>query len=408
MRHLRYLRRPIKKTFAYRRWAIAGSILLGIGLALFAVQQVIAPALTRSHSALLLPFLRHVSTQPQPIIDLSAKSLGIAAGSSLPQLSDSQLATRLDGIRATGAHWIRFDFDWSTVQPMNSTSFDWSHYDKIVNAIAARHLEILGILDYTPSWAHSDGCNSNLCAPTDLTSFAAYTAAAAQRYSTRGIHAWEIWNEPNNPTFWQPAANPNAYTSLLKSAYTAIHKADPQAVVITAGLSPQATANGAYSPYDFAAAMYANGAHGYFDAFGDHPYTFPLSPADIADDAWTQMALANHSLRSLMVANGDASKKIWITEYGAPTGGPGAISTNQQPNLSAHPYVVDESRQATLLAQALQLYRSYAWAGPMFYYTYQDAGTDTSTNENFFGLLRGDGTKKAAYSVYYRAATQGF
>ncbi|HEU4966144.1 MAG TPA: cellulase family glycosylhydrolase [Candidatus Saccharimonadales bacterium] len=400
--------RRAKKVSLHRRAIIVGSCLLGVGLALIVVQQVVAPALIGKRTVTLLPFLHHVAVQPQPAVDLSAKALGIAAGSSLPSLSDEQLAARLDGIHAAGARWVRLDFDWSTVQPASSTSFDWTAYDKIVAAVTSRHMEVLGILDYTPSWARPAGCDSNLCAPASATPFAAYAAAAARRYSSRGVHAWEIWNEPNNPTFWQPAANPGAYTALLKLAYTAVHQNDTQAVVTTAGLSPQATANGAYSPYDFAAAMYTSGAHGYFDALGDHPYTFPLSPADSADDAWTQMAGANHSLRSLMIAHGDADKKIWITEYGAPTGGPGPVSTNQQPNLDAHPYTVDEARQATLLSDALRLYRTYSWAGPMFYYSYQDAGTDPSTNENFFGLVSADGTKKAAYSVYASAATQGF
>ncbi|OYV27059.1 MAG: hypothetical protein B7W98_02605, partial [Parcubacteria group bacterium 20-58-5] len=349
-----------------------------------------------------------LAVQPQSAVDISAKALGIAAGSSLPSLSDSQLAARLDGIQKTGAHWIRLDFDWSTVQPTSSASFDWTSYDRIVGAIEDRHMEILGILDYTPSWARPVGCDSNLCAPTNATAFAAYAGAAARRYGSRGVHAWEVWNEPNNPTYWQPAADPSAYAALLRSAYTSVHRNDAQAVVVTAGLSPQATGNGAYSPYDFASAMYANGAHGYFDALGDHPYTFPLSPADKADDAWTQMAAVSHSLRSLMIANGDADKKIWITEYGAPTGGPGPVSTNQQPNLDAHPYAVDEARQATLLTDALRLYRSYSWVGPMFYYTYQDAGSDQSTNENFFGLISSDGAKKPAYGVYSSAAMQVF
>ncbi len=405
---MKRFRKRAKKVSLHRRAIVVGGCLLGIGLALLVVQQVVAPALTGKRTVTLLPFLHHVAVEPQPAVDLSAKGLGIAAGSSLPSLSDSQLAARLDGIQKTGARWVRLDFDWSTVQPDNSESFDWASYDRIVGAIQSRHMQVLGILDYTPPWARPAGCGSNLCAPTNAAPFAAYAGAAARRYSTRGVHAWEIWNEPNNPTYWQPAANPGAYIALLKAAYVSVHQSDAQAIVVTAGLSPQATADGAYSPYDFASALYANGAHGYFDALGDHPYTFPLSPADSADDAWTQMAGTNHSLRSLMVANGDADKKIWITEYGAPTGGPGPVSTNQQLNLDAHPYTVDEARQATLLADALRLYRSYSWAGPMFYYSYQDAGTDPSTNENFFGLVTADGTKKAAYTVYSSAATQGF
>jgi len=193
---------------------------------------------------------------------------------------------------------------------------------------------------------------------------------------------------------------------LLQAAYRALHQADRQAYVITGGLSPQATADGAYAPYDFLAALYQSGGKGYYDAVGDHPYTFPLSPAAHEDHAWAQMVAASHSLRSLMVSEGDGAKKIWITEFGSPTGGPGPIATLQHPNLDAHPYVVDQALQAKILTDALQLYSSYSWAGPLFYYTYQDSGTDQSTNENFFGLMDTQGNPKPAYTVFRNAASQ--
>ncbi len=335
------------------------------------------------------------------------QALGIAAGSSLPSLDDQQLASRLDGIKASGARWIRLDFDWSLIQPKDSQTYDWAEYDRIVGAINARNIAILAILDYTPAWARQSSCSStNKCAPASTSQFASFAAAAAHRYETKGLHYWEIWNEPNNLVFWQPAANPMQYTALLHDTYIALHTADLQAYVITAGLSPQATGNGSYAPYDFLAGMYAAGAHGYFDAVADHPYTFPLTPADNADDAWTQMARPNLSLRSLMVANGDGGKKIWITEFGAPTGGPGPVSTVSNPNLSANPFVVDEGRQALILTDAINLYHTYDWAGPFFYYTYQDAGTDPSTNENFFGLITAPGIQKQAYAVFQAAATK--
>lgn len=338
-----------------------------------------------------------------PIAD--QRALGIAAGSSLPTLDDSQLAQYLNGVVALGARWIRFDFDWSQVQAKNAQEYNWSIYDRIVAAATARHLEILGVLDYTPGWARQPACGgTSKCAPAQSSQFAAYASTTAKRYAPQGVHYWEIWNEPNSHDFWQPNADPAQYVGLLRDSYNALHAADSRAHVITAGLSPQATGSGSFAPYDFLAGVYADGGKPYFDAVGDHPYTFPLSPTDNADDAWTQMARAASSFRSLMVSYGDATKKIWITEYGAPTGGPGPVSTVSNPNLDAHPYVVDPDKQAKLLSDAIGLYRTYDWAGPLFYYSYQDAGTDQSTNENFFGLITHDGTQKPAYAIFKQNA----
>lgn len=333
------------------------------------------------------------------------QAMGIAAGSYLSGMNSSSLNAAMNGIAATGAKWVRFDFDWSQIQPDNSSSFNWSTTDAVVAAATAKHLSILGIIDYTPAWARPANCNADSkCGPASAAQYAQFASTVATRYIST-VHAWEIWNEPNNQGFWQPTPNPRDYTSLLKAAYPAIHAVSSNETVLSAGLSPAATTSSSYSPYDFLKGVYDNGGKQFFDAVADHPYTFPLTPLSNADDAWTQMAGPGNSLRSLMVANGDAAKKIWITEFGSPTGGPGPVATLANPNLAAHPYVVDNALQAQILQDALTQYRSYSWAGPFFYYTYQDSGTDQTTNENFFGLINYYGSPKPAYGVFKAAAT---
>lgn len=403
---MRYSKRWPKQRSPIRRKALVATVIM---IAILAAGTTLAVRLGEPIVSLLPLVPKSASTAPVKIMPRvgDGHALGIAAGSSLPSLNASQLASRLNGIQASGASWVRLDFDWSLVQPDSSRSYDWSVYDGVVRSISDRHLQILAILDYTPAWARPANCTSSAqCAPSSSTQFADFAAAAAKRYSPQGVHYWEVWNEPNNKAYWQPAANPVQYVSLLRAAYLALHSADPQAYVITGGLSPQATGNGAYAPYDFLAEIYAHGGKGYFDAVGDHPYTFPLSPASSADHAWAQMASASHSLRSIMVASGDSGKKIWITEFGAPTGGPGAVATLQNPDLADHPYVVDQALQAKILSDALRLYKTYSWGGPFFYYTYQDPGTDPSTNENFFGLVTASGSTKQAYAVFQGAAAQ--
>ena len=67
--------------------------------------------------------------------------------------------------------------------------------------------------------------------------------------------------------------------------------------------------------------MYADGAQGSFDGVGYHPYTFPSTRRPSSSGRpGPQMSQTSPSLRSLMAAHGDSAKKIWITEFGAPTG----------------------------------------------------------------------------------------
>ena len=48
-----------------------------------------------------------------------------------------------------------------------------------------------------------------------------------------------------------------------------------------------------------------------------HPYSFPTNPLEAHDwNAYTQ----TQTIYDVMVAHGDAAKKVWGTEMGAPTG----------------------------------------------------------------------------------------
>jgi hypothetical protein len=213
-----------------------------------------------------------------------------------------------------------------------------------------------------------------------------------RHYAALGVHAYEVWNEANTPAFWTPSPNVAAYAALLKAAYPAIKDADPQATVLTAGTAPAPSDGTSISPVDFLKGLYANGAKGSFDAVAHHPYCWPAYPGDAQGwSAWYQMFGASTSLRTVMTANGDGAKKIWATEFGAPTNGP------------AGSYVT-ESQQAEMLQRGFTLWRSYDWAGPMLWYAGRDLGTATDTRENFFGIMRNDFTKKPAFAAYQALA----
>ncbi|MDO8523957.1 MAG: glycosyl hydrolase, partial [bacterium] len=161
---------------------------------------------------------------------------------------------------------------------------------------------------------------------------------------------------------------------------------------------------GSISPIDFLAELYRQGVGAYFDAVAFHPYSFPLPPEYAEQsNAWQQMENTTPSVRSVMAENGDSAKQIWITEYGAPTGGPGARATEDNYLSTRYADHVSEDWQARILTEALTAARGYPWIGPFFWYSYKDIGTSPATNENFFGLLRYDGSEKPAYAELKQA-----
>ena len=292
---------------------------------------------------------------------------------------------------------MRWDVDWGIVQAGGPTSYNWAGVDRVAATAAKFGIKSLPIITYAPQWAFDPvfKCASyQHCEPLDPNAFARFAGEVVKRYKD-SIHVWEIWNEQNLSVFWAPRSNCQKYTALLKASYTAIKQVDPSATVLAGGFAPAATDGTNMAPIDYLKCIYAEGGKGYFDAVAHHPYTYPYSPSTPGGNAWAQMSLTSTSLRSLMVLNGDGDKKIWMTEFGAPTGGPDSR------------WYVSEAMQASIIKEALQLHATYPWAGPIFIYSLRDSGTTSETNENFFGIMRRDWTRKPAYDTMKTIISSG-
>jgi hypothetical protein len=327
----------------------------------------------------------------------TARRFGVASAWQLPWLSSSDRDRSLDSAAAMGTDRMRIDINWTSIQASGPTSYNWAPFDTLVNGLNARGISTLGVIAYTPSWARPAG-TSDRYPPTNNADYGNFCAATARHYAPLGVHSWEVWNEANLAGFFMPKPDPAKYTAMLKLCYSAIKAADPAATVLTAGSAPAGSYNNPGSSsnmngINFLEQIYANGGKGYFDAVAHHPYSFPYPPSYVATwSAWYQMFGTTPSLRSVMTANDDADKKIWATEWGEPTNG---VSGDGH---------VSESEQAADLTEAFRLYGSYSWAGPLFVHNFRDDGTDTSTRENFFGLLRRDFSQKPAWTAFHTAA----
>jgi len=209
--------------------------------------------------------------------------------------------------------------------------------------------------------------------PEDPDVFAAYAANMASRYPQ--IEAWEIWNEPNTSFFWRPAVDAEGYTTLLRKTYRAVKTANPAAKVILGGLSP-GTAMDSIRASEFLGQIYQHGGGGSFDAVAFHAYgAGPLKN-------WLGDALLE--IRYAMDQNGDARKRVWITEMGCYTNGPGSVN---------------EEWQAEYLLAARTFLARIPYLERVFWYTLMDAnGSDIP--ESNYGLFRADGTAKPAVQAF--------
>lgn len=318
---------------------------------------------------------------------------GFAAGGNLHNLAPAELDRYLDGVRAAHAGWVRVDVNWSVIQYRGRDTYNWEPFDRVVNGITSRGMHVLAGILYTPPWARPPGTPATT-PPTSLADYAAFARVVARRYAPLGVHAYEIWNEPNIPDFWSPRPDPARYTQLLRLAYAAVKSVDPSATVLSGGLSPHGffgqVDEGGMNPLTFLERMYAAGARGSFDALAWHPFNFPWGLGFARWSAWSQLTRTTPSARSVLRAHGDGAKKIWATEFGFPTG-----NTSRE---------VSEAKQARLLEKSLHDLVGRSWAGPAFVYSYRDSGTNDRDVLDNFGVVRYDYSPKPAYRVFQRVA----
>lgn len=302
--------------------------------------------------------------------------LGFASGSELSRLSQDDLDRQLAVAADAGAAWVRVEMDWSAIEP-SPGQFQWESTDRVVASAQSHGLQVLGLLTYAPPWAQRGFVvpGAQQAAPANPAVFGNFAAAAATRYST-SVTTWEVWNEQNLALFYGPSVDVRSYVDLLAAAYQQIHRIQPGATVLSGGLSNgQDLLPMGLSPITFLDGMYALGGGAFLDGVGMHPYTTPDQAPE--SSYWTQMT----AMHAVMERYGDGAKKIWITEYGAPTGDNGS-----------------EQRQSDILATAIASAQTVPYlAEPLFIHSIRDSGTDPSNPEANFGVVRSDFTPKLAY-----------
>lgn len=309
--------------------------------------------------------------------------LGFSPGAGLRDQDDALLAGDLVAMARAGASWIRLDIDWSVVEPEPGRP-DWSSVDRLIDAAVAADLEVLGMLAYAPAWARPPGAEAKH-PPIADEAFVRFATEAVARYQPRGVTSWQVWNEPNSELFWSTGPDPDRYGRLLAATAAAIRSVDPDATIVSGGLAPALDRldDGWLSPATFLRGLLDAGVMAEIDAVGVHPYSFPARPLDEESAEWNSF-LRLPDLHRMIVEADAGPDRLWITEYGAPTG--------------THQRAVSEERQATLLIDALDAAERWPWLGPVFLYTLRDYRQAPEDLEWNYGVLAADGSPKAAWA----------
>lgn len=240
----------------------------------------------------------------------------------------------------------------STANPAVS-AYDWTLPDLIARQAQAVSVRLIFDIDITPSWL---GADKSLPSSWVVGDFA---CAAQTRYMGNypdplrtgqdlpKVSLWEILNEPNMASHYNPTVNratppdrtvswPAAYAKLADSAAAQIHGINPDAEVAAGALANAGT----IAPLDFLAGMAQAVPNPSFDVISIHPY-----PLDWVTDTptwapagWSGGDVTFANLDQLRAALLDDWPKrhfnLWLTEI--------AWQTNQ----------VDDSEGVSLQQQA--------------------------------------------------------
>jgi hypothetical protein len=328
---------------------------------------------------------------------------GLALSDTLSYMSHQDRIRELSQIKNMGFSEVRINILWSDVQPKNGNNYEWAQTDSIMQDVKSSGLKSVIILDRTPTWARPADCRSSFyCMPENNDAFAKFAASVVRRYKGYGVNAWEIWNEPNIVNFSKPTPNPDQYTQLLKATYVAIKQQDNTAVVLIGGLAGNAI-DGNKNFIDartYLNRIYEDNGKDYFDGVAYHPYT-DLRLPDVAasHNGWPKMYGTKPSIRSIMVANGDQDKSVWITEMGVPTNGPG-VEVTKPGNLPLGADHTSALFQAQIAQKAIADLKNLPWVQDYDWYTYKDSSMVATNSGSFYGILSEDGKAKPIYYVF--------
>ena len=317
-----------------------------------------------------------------------------------PSTTERDLHLALDA----GFHWQKSLFQWRDIEGAGKGEFDWSDSDRVVKSSKAAGLKIIARLDFEPLWARKDQAHNG--PPDDYQDYWDFVSAFVSRYSTGStigrVQAIEVWNEPNLDREWgdqtinqQSAAD---YVRLIGGAYQAAHRADPNIIVLSAGLSPNGVTDGhSADDLEYLKWMYAAGLRGKFDALGAHANTqapdvsVPLGVLkDFPHPSFYFRRI--EQLRQVMVDSGDAAKQVWLTEWGWTAD-------------TVHPaykwFAVSEAKKATNLVEAFEYARQNwaPWIGVMTVWTLPDPTWTSDREEYWWAITNPDGTPRPAYDA---------
>ncbi len=283
----------------------------------------------------------------------------------------------------TGVKWARCQTGWARTETRKG-EYDFAWLDSVADSL--RNIGIqpwfnlsYGNTLYTPGAKHESAVGwIPLNSDEARQAWLRYVERIAQRFRGRVTH-WELWNEPNISSFWQPdKPDPARYVEFVRMTAAVLRRHSPGCVLIGGAFAGM-------TAWDYFEGCFEAGLGDLVDKISYHPYRAVPEENYDAD---------LRALRGIIRRYKKGGLPLWQGENGAPSAnaGSGALS-----NLEW-----DEVRQAKWLLRRLLIdlalgveVTSYFQTVDMVNYVWSSGRSGVT---NFKGVLRGtDYTPKVSY-----------
>jgi hypothetical protein len=305
----------------------------------------------------------------------------------------SALAQLIPDMQALGLTWLRYQVPFTAIDSPQAT-YTWTSLDAMVSVANAANINIIFSMDQAPSWG-LDG-TTGLPTPAYTTTVAGLVAARYNGLTGHGhLDSIEIWNEE----FDFSSYNNTTYGAVASAGYTAIRGAGFTGKVGCAAML--GVSNTAHIT-NWITQLYTSVVSSLFDYYSLHYYNAGNDPS--VTGAYLSIPTVLSTVNAALIANSDALKPVWITEFGY------ATSTNGGHSAGSVVSALLQNQYYAYMLSAAHGNSQQSGVGPVqkiLFYSMDTDPTNTDGESITQGLTPSEaysqtfGTLKAFIDTYY-------
>jgi polysaccharide biosynthesis protein PslG len=215
------------------------------------------------------------------------------------------LAQTIPDMQALGLAWLRYQIPWSSIESPQGT-YIWTSLDAIVAACNTAGINITFPLQFPPTWGQ-DG-TTGLPTPSAMATFATQVAT---RYNGTGAYGHLDAIEVGNEEFDSSTYNNTTYPPVVQAVVPAIKAAGFTGKIGCAAILGEGSVS---HILNWIQVLYDGYVAQLLDYYTIHYYTGAENPAQSHSFLTADQAFL--AIQQALIANNDAGKIVWMTEFG--------------------------------------------------------------------------------------------